>query len=643
MQYLTVQNISKSFHGHLLLKGASFSIHSGDRIALIGDNGTGKTTLLRIISNQILPDEGTVQWSRNTVFGYLSQNPEEQVAGEAMLKSAELIHLEREISNIESTLSHSPESRSQSLLDRYAALTAKYEAIGGYDYEHRMKEALAGLGLKGVGESRELSTFSGGERMRVALARLIVQKPDVLLLDEPTNHLDTMAMEWLSDFIRNYGGAVLLISHDRYFIDQTATAIFELEGKQIREYPGNYSAYHEQKRRLIEDRERTVASLEKELERQQKITQTMLSHRKMSSYHAREKVVSSLSDRLSREKSRRVGGAKLSFSLIPDTRAGDPDRVILKTRSISMSFDDAVLFRDVSFELKATEKLFLVGPNGCGKTTLLHLLLGKIKDFSGDILISSNAQCGFMGQFVSFENEQLTAYEELYTRSDLSETSARSLLARFGFRDVDAFKKISVLSGGERSRLFLCCLLTEKPDILFLDEPTNHLDIDSREILEDALRDYNGAILAVSHDRYFIDKCASRILGFVDKTARIFSSFSEYRNANSLSSVKSNTGEIKVPPVTSNAPFPPDSSDQKLRGRDRARERREDALRKERLRELETLIESLEIEQRKLEQSFSNKSSHEDYQQYARNTEVLQALFDEYILLGSESEKAPAD
>jgi ATP-binding cassette subfamily F protein 3 len=365
------------------------------------------------------------------------------------------------------------------------------------------------------------------------------------------------------------------------------------------------------------------------------------SHRKMSSYHAREKVVSTLADRLAQEKSRRVGGGKLSFSLIPDVRTGDPDRIILKARSVSMAFDDAVLFRDVSFELRATEKLFLVGPNGCGKTTLLQLLLGKISGFSGDILISGNAQCGFMGQFVTFSNENLTAYEELYSRSNLTETSTRSLLARFGFRDVDAFKKISVLSGGERSRLFLCCLLTEKPDILFLDEPTNHLDIDSREILEDALRDYNGAIVAVSHDRYFIDKCASRVLGFLDRTTALFSSFSEYRTLAASVSAKKPQKETESKPWTGNVSSSSvDSSAPRPRGKDRVRERREEALRKERLRELETLIESLETEQRELEQSFSKNSSPEDYLKYAQNTETLQAVYDEYILLSAENEKA---
>jgi len=646
MQYLSVQNVSKSYHGHLLLSGISFSINSGDRIALIGDNGTGKTTLLRMIAGEVQPDTGSIQLSRNTVIGYLAQNPEEQAAGESTLKSAELTALESEITEIGESLALHSGKHSRDLLDRYAHLTARFEALGGYDYEHRMKEALAGLGLTDIDESRVFSTLSGGERMRVELARLIVKKPDVLLLDEPTNHLDTAAMEWLSAFIKSYGGAVFLISHDRYFIDQTASSVFELEGGVIHEYPGNYSAYHEQKARNSADRERAVAGLQKELERQQKVTQTMLSHRKMSSYHAREKVVSKLSDRLADEKRRLSGGSgKMSFSLIPEVRTGDPDRIVLKARGVSMTYGIAPeIFSDVSFELKAIEKLFLIGPNGCGKTTLLNILLGKITDFTGEIFISGSANCGFMGQFVAFEDENITAYDELYSRSDLSERSTRSLLARFGFRDVDVYKKISVLSGGERSRLFLCCLLTEKPDILFLDEPTNHLDIDSREILEDALRDYNGAIVAVSHDRYFIEKCATRVLGFHGKTASIFPSFSDYRKkATESSSVKpaKDTATSSAPETVS---VPEEKfSESRPRGKNRMKERREEALRKERLRALESEIESLEIEQRDLEKSFSKDSSTEDYLIYAENAERLQDACDEYFILSSEIEKAPED
>lgn len=642
MRYLAVFDVSKSYHGHVLFESVSFAIHSGDRIALIGDNGTGKTTLMKMIAGFVQPDSGSVQVSRNTIVGYLSQDPKEQIAGENTLKSAEIAQLEKDLAAIEKELSLSSESNSEELLDRYAHLTARFESIGGYDYEHRMKEALAGLGLRDIDSARELSSFSGGERMRFALARLIVQRPDVLLLDEPTNHLDSQAMDWLSDFIRSYGGAVLLISHDRYFIDRSASQVFELEGGAIHTYPGNYSNFYEQKRRLTEDRERMLAGLEKELDRQRQVTQTMLSHRKMSSYHAREKVVEKLSDRLAAVKSRRGGTGKMSFSLIPEVRAGDPDRMILKARSVSMSFDGLELFSDISFELKANEKLFLIGPNGCGKTTLLNILLGKISDFSGDILISGSAKCGFMGQFVAFDDEDRSIIDELLAVSDLSEKQARSLLARFGFRDIDVFKRISVLSGGERSRLFLCCLLTEKPDILFLDEPTNHLDIDSREILEDALRDYNGAIVAVSHDRYFIDKCSTRVLCFFDRSATVFSSYAEcLKKEIPTPEPKPREEAVQTKPFDKGKGPPVITTADRPRGKNRMKERREEALRKERIRTLESEIDLLEKEQLRLESSFSHKTAAEDYFTYAENAERIRDAYDEYLKLTEEIEKAP--
>jgi len=640
MPLLSVQQVSKTYHSRKLLDRVNFTIDAGDRMALIGSNGTGKTTLVRMIEGKVAPDEGCVIQHSHVIVGYLAQNVEDQDSDSNALLSSEIQSLEMELAELEHKLAESDRSDVPELLARYEKVTARYEACGGYDFEQRMREVLAGLGLTADDLSRPVTSLSGGERMRVALARLIVQRPDVLLLDEPTNHLDTQAMEWLEEYLQKYSGAVLLISHDRYFIDRTASTIMELENGQIKTYRGNYTAYCRQKEQFTADQRQLVSQLEKEVERQAAVTQTMLSHRKMSSYHARERVVSKLSDRLSEEKNKLSGGPmRMSFSFVPEKRDGDPDKILLQTRNVSKSYPGSdPLFENVNFHIKASDKLVLVGPNGCGKTTLLSVLLGKVSEFDGDVLISAQAECGYMGQFIPFADENREVIDEILTRSELTETQARSHLARFGFREIDVFKKIMVLSGGERSRLYLCCLLLESPDILFLDEPTNHLDIQSREILEAALADYTGAILAVSHDRYFIEKCSRGVLGFIEGKVLPFSDFSQYRDAERQSAARLNDKAFQPKPLMKTSiPRPDEHPNASLRRTNRAKERRDEALLKDRIRVLEKEIEDLEWLQKETEASFSKDTRPDEYAEYATNAEKLSSIYDEYIRLSEEA------
>ena len=620
MPLLTVQNISMSFGERRVLSGVNFRVNKGDRIAFIGDNGAGKSTLFKIIKGLITPDEGDVILHGNTIVGFLSQNMSEQDLSGNTLKPVKLIDLECRLHELERELSKG--ENLDELMKEYSDVQAQYESAGGYDYDHRLSDALGGLGLSGINDRIDFTGLSGGEKMRVCLARLIVERPDILMLDEPTNHLDMEAIEWLEGFLKSYGGAVFVITHDRHFIDSVANRVIELDGGQIREYKGNYSEYKIQKEEFLKTQSSVIANLETELEHQLEVKQTFLSHRNISGYHQREKVVDKLEDILARERAKLPSGyAKMSFVATPRDTSGKSDKILLEVKDVSKEFDGNVLFENVSFELKADEKIFLCGPNGCGKTTLLSLLSGKAAGTSGTVLISSAVTCGFMGQFVPFEDETVTCFDELITRSDLQTTEARSLLARFGFRGEDAFKTISMLSGGERSRLYLCCLLNENPDILFLDEPTNHLDINSREILEDAIRECQHAVICVSHDRFFIDKCADRILGFAGTMVKPYDKYEYYRkDLNSIPKTEEKNEEER--PVKK----PKQVKSSKEAGQRRAR-----------LRELEKTIASLESEQKELEAAFGVNAKGDEYKKYGEISEQLEVLYEEYFALSEEN------
>lgn len=637
MPILSVDNISLHYGERRLLDGVSFMVNEGDKIAFIGNNGAGKSTLFKIIKGTVRPDDGKVIRHGNTIVGFLSQNMDEQDLSGSTLKPQKLIDIEERKTALEYEIAAagSDEASLKKLMDEYSKVTAEYEAMGGYDYDHRMADALAGLGLTGLEERTDLTTLSGGEKMRVCLAQLIVAHPDILMLDEPTNHLDIEAIEWLEDFLSSYGGAVFVISHDRHFIDKVANRVIELQDGGITCYKGNYDDYKIQKEEFLKTQETYIANLTAELEHQLDVKQTMLSHRNISGYHQREKMVDKLEEVLAREKAKLPSGAmSMSFNVVPEERSGAEDKILLQVKDVSKNFDDEpCIFEHISFELKANQKIFLAGPNGCGKSTLLTMLMGRQGGFDGSVFIASSASVGYMEQFVPFEDESLTCFDELISRSDLTNTEARSMLARFGFRGEDAFKTIDVLSGGERSRLYLCCLLQEKPDILFLDEPTNHLDIDSREVLEDALTAYNGAIICVSHDRFFIDKCADTILGFNNKTAKLYDKYAYYRK-----DVAKNTAAVPVKEEKSEEEKVSRETEAKKESRNKAADRKEAAKRRTRISAIEKEIEVLEAEQKELEATFTSGAGAEEYNKYAANAEKIESLYTEYMLLTEEEE-----
>lgn len=637
MPQISINNVSKIYRDKVVLDGISFRINEGDKIAFIGNNGAGKTTLFKIIKGINKADLGEVIVHGNVIVGFLSQNMDEQDLRGTSLKPQKLIDLEERKLTVEAMLSSVEQGsiKQEELLREYSEILSAYESLGGYDYDYRINEALNGLGLTDISQREDFTTLSGGEKMRVCLAQLVVARPDVLLLDEPTNHLDVEAVEWLEQYLSSYGGSVFVISHDRHFIDKVANRVIELTDGKVIEYRGNYSDYVLQKNEFIKSQQALVANLEDELSHQLDVKQTMLSHRNISGYHQREKMVDKLETVLEKEKAKlSSGGMQMNFKFVPGQRSGANDKILISVKEVSKKFDDdPLLFENVSFELKANEKIFLCGPNGCGKSTLLTMLLGRQGGFDGTVLIAENLKCGFMGQFVPFDDEEISCLDELMLNTDLTQTEARNTLARFGFRELDVFKKINVLSGGERTRLYLCRLLLEKPDILFLDEPTNHLDIASREVLEDALSAYDGAIVCVSHDRFFIDKCADSILGFYESTAEVFEKYSNYRLflSNRLSVAKKE--KIVKNEKTSRV------TEGKIASQNKASERKAVAMRRTRVRELESLIEDYEARIKQMEELFTNGATTQQYEEYADITRQLEDYNEEYLNLCEEEDK----
>lgn len=649
MSLLSIENISKSFFGRPLLAGISLQINRGDRIALIGENGTGKTTLFRLISGGLEPDSGRIVKASGCVLGYLPQHTEEMNdIHQSSLNSSELDTLEAQLRELEIAISRAhetgPEDSSSGSLERlmaeYESVTRRFETAGGYTYAARMAAVLAGLGLSGDALERPVASLSGGERMRTGMARLLIGSPDLLLLDEPTNHLDMDGIEWLEDYMNHFGGTICFISHDRSFVNRTANKVCELRDNRLYTYSGNYDQYLAQKAIEQDFARQTVQRLESEVARQQGVVQTMLSHRNISGYHAREKVVAKLSEQLAEARTQVDRGTRrMNFHFVSESRGGDPDRILLRAEHLSKAFGNRRLFDGLSVELKASDKLFIAGPNGCGKSTLIKVLTGQDPDFDGRVRLSATVTYAEMGQYVTFADENRTLLDELSARSDMSGTEMRSRLARFGFCDQDVFKTIDVLSGGERSRLYLCCLLEEKPDLLFLDEPTNHLDIHSTEILEDALRDYDGAILGISHDRAFISACATRVAGFLGETVDYFDRYDQYRLA-----ARAHAAEQRaLEQAGRKSEISQKQAAQRVIRQSKTDRRRARSKLTQAVKAAENAIHALEAEQGELNAAIGPDTGAEAYERLAEIAKQLEETYSRYFELGERLAAAEAD
>ena len=540
MTILIADNLSKSFGARLIFKSITFSVGQGERTCVIGRNGEGKTTLLRVLAGELEQDEGTFQVVGKRTFGYLSQDVptfsgtvlEEMLSSRKDIQdlSLKMKSLEEKMAAVAGAATGDEGSTSgdlQSIMDDYARATMRFETMGGYTLEPRAKAILSGLGFPNADFDKSPDVLSGGERIRLALAKLLLQEPDLLLLDEPTNHLDLSGIEWLEDFLLAYPGAVLLVSHDRYFMDKVSGKILELDGGVGKVYNGNYSAY------LVQaDLERQVQG-EAYKRQQELIVRTKAFIQKWKATPTRKGQAWSRQKMLDRmELVEKPKHEKRAMGIRFDLEMESGDEVLL-VQDVSRSFpvnDKArTLFRDFTWMVRKGDRVALIGPNGCGKTTLMRCILGQDDGYEGSIRLGQNVVTGYFSQGLDDLTDDFTLLQE--TRElGLDNQEARDLLGRFLFSGEEAEKRIGLLSGGERNRLALAKLVVGKANVLFLDEPTNHLDMASREVLEGAIRDFPGTLIFASHDRFFIDRLATHLWLFDGDRIHVFrGTYSDYR------------------------------------------------------------------------------------------------------------------
>ncbi|MEI6513960.1 MAG: ABC-F family ATP-binding cassette domain-containing protein, partial [bacterium] len=521
MSLLTVNNLEKSFGADTILDGVSLRLGWGQKMGLIGRNGSGKTTLLRILTGQMEADKGRATYARGVSFGYLMQeeavDPNKTVIEEAQEAFQHVLEMEGRLRELEQALpnmTHGPEL--DTAMDEYALLHERFDAMNGYSALRDVRKVLMRLGFKENELDKPNSVLSGGERTRLALARLLLLSPDVLFLDEPTNHLDMAATEWLEEFLSSFGGALLLVAHDRYFLDKVVTSIAELEKSQIKVYPGNFSTYWNLKQEQAEHQLEMYERQQEEIARLEEYVRRTMGNQKTGQAKSRLKAI----DRIKQEGvDRPREEAPPELKLTKTARSGN-DVVLLK--DLTKRYGERTLFEKLNLMVRYRDRLGVIGPNGSGKSTLIEILLGREEPTSGIARLGASITMGYFAQDTVDLDPDMTVLDHIYQPFDIKPAEARNFLARFLFTGDDVFRPVALLSGGEKNKLALAQLIMLKPNLLILDEPTNHLDIASREALAKMLREYDGTLILVSHDRYLLDQVTTHTLEFIDGRAELF-------------------------------------------------------------------------------------------------------------------------
>lgn len=614
MSLLTAQNLQFGFSDGILFKDAAFKIENTDRVGLIGANGTGKTTLFKLITGEYSPQEGAIVKSRDLNIGYMEQylpsNNSVTLYNEVLTVFSDVAEMEKELEEINCRLLDTSDEK---LIERQLFLNEEIERRDGLVYKAKTRSALLGLGFLQYELELPVSALSGGQRSKAALCKLLLSNSHLLLLDEPTNNLDIEAVTWLEDFLAKYKGAFIVVSHDRYFLDKVTTSTMEIAHKKIYFTKGNYTLYHKLKaeRELSIEREyekniTEIKRIEEIIEQQKRFNQA----RNYVTIASKQKQIDRIKEQLVMPES---AAKSVHFSFECDLRAGDE---VLVTDGLKKGFDGKELFSDLSLTVRRNERVFILGPNGCGKSTFLKIINREISQDKGTFRYGVNVKKGYFAQNIENVNVKKTALDDVWDMyPSMTETEVRSALAMFLFCGDDVYKTVASLSGGEKAKLSLLKIMLKKPNFLILDEPTNHLDISSREVLENALLSFGGTLLCVSHDRYFINKLATRVIYLShDGAVEIEGNYDDYLNylENSEKTPETSKKPIEKPKV----------NDYKLKKEQASNERK----RLTQLKRTEAEIEEKENRISEIETKLSLPETAEDYKELMKLTEELDAL-----------------
>lgn len=641
MAVLSVRNLAMTFVERTLFSGASFEVEQRDKIGFIGANGVGKTTVFKILSNNLEPTEGSVNYSKDAVVGYLEQHscnfPERNIYDELLSVFDKLIRQEKELEELPVLIElEEDEKERDRLIEKHLQMQEDFERNGGLTYKSRTRSALLGLGFAEDEFDKETGKLSGGQRSKLCLAKLLLCGANVLLLDEPTNHLDIQSVEWLESFIKDFNGAAIIISHDRYFLDAVTNKTIELEHKKITGYKGGYSEFIEKKEKILDDMRKKYENDLKEIKRIEGIVEQQKRWGQAHNYitaQSKQKQADKLKEQLAEPDDQAL--ESIHFRFEPKRVSGND---VLKTENLSKSFGSKKLFSNVNLDIKRKERVFILGANGCGKTTLFKILMHKLNADTGRIEYGVNVDTGYFDQVQESLDLNKTALDEVWDMfPQMTHTQVRTALGSFLFKGDEVFKQLSTFSGGERARVALLKLMLAGGNFLLLDEPTNHLDTGSREALENTLKSYDGTLLIISHDRYFINKLASRVL-YLDKNG-----ITEYLGNYDFYAERSKEKSSAVTAVKQGTAEKPKVNEYKLRKEQQSNLRKL----KTKIRRCEEEMDSLDSSIEQVQQQISDPAAASDFDRLLELTSTLEKyqqrqseICDEWEQLQLQAEEA---